>query len=217
MLEAVQLGDIVGIDMFGNLSRKYYNKVKDYDPEFAQWADPPIEMDFFYISSTLAPAEMTPGLKFVPNVTYDDCPRDLDLVLIGGPMPDHRPPSADRFMKEAFPKTKVWLTTCTGSLWLASAGVLKGKIATTNRELLKFARETHPETEWLDKRWVVEEKEYEGEGKGELWTAGGAGASLSMIIKYLNKNFDPGFVQKLGIDVIAFEELALNQFYKTSR
>lgn len=38
-----------------------------------------------------------------------------------------------------------------------------------------------------------------------------------MIITYLNKNFDPGFVQKLALEAIAFEELALNQFYKTAR
>lgn len=235
MLEAVQLSDIMGIDLFGNLSREYYNKVKDFDPEFTEWEDHPVDIKFYFISSSLEPAEMTPGLKFVPNITYDDCPRDLDLVLIGGPLPSHRPPAADRFMKEAYPKTKVWLTTCIGSPWLASAGVLKGKKCTTNREFLPFVRQVHPETEWLDQRWVVEEKEYEGEEKGELWTGGGAGAGktcsthtlpivdaymtlgLSMIITYLNKNFDPGFVQKMALEAIAFEELALNQFYKTSR
>ncbi|KAK2038707.1 DJ-1/PfpI family protein [Colletotrichum somersetense] len=217
MLESVQLSNIMGVDLLGNLSRAYYNKVKDFDPEFAQWTDHPVDMDFFYISSTLTSAEMTHGLRFVPNVTYDNCPRNLDLVLVGGPLPDSRPTEADRFMTEAFPKTRVWLTTCTGSLWLASAGVLKGKKATTNREFQNIAREAHPETQWLDQRWVVEEKEHDGEGKGELWTAGGAGAGLSMIITYLNKNFDPGFVQKLAIEAIALEELALNQFYQTSR
>ncbi|WYZ46141.1 hypothetical protein EsH8_IX_000366 [Colletotrichum jinshuiense] len=217
MLEDVQLSDIMGIDLFGNLSREYYNKIKDFDPELAQWADHPVDIQFFFISSTLEPAPMTPGLKFVPNITYDDCPRDLDLVLIGGPLPSHRPPQADRFMKEAFAQTPVWLTTCTGSMWLASAGVLEGKKGTTNREFLVAARQMHPETEWLDQRWVVEKKEFNGEGDGELWLGGGAGAGLSMIITYLNKNFDPGFVQKLALEAIAFEELALNQSYKTSR
>ncbi|KAK2000456.1 DJ-1/PfpI family protein [Colletotrichum falcatum] len=219
MLEAVQLSDIMGIDLFANLSRAYYDQVKDFDPEFLQWAQHPVDMEFFYISSTLAPAEVTPGLrlKILPNVTYDDCPRDLDLVLVGGNLPSLRHPSSFRFIKEAFPKTRVWLTTCTGSSWLAGADVLTGKKATTNREFLTYARQLHPETEWLDQRWVVDEKEYDGEGNGELWTSGGAGAGLSMVIEYLYKNFDPRFVKRFAIDAISFEELGLNQFYKTSR
>ncbi|KAI8270532.1 Isonitrile hydratase [Colletotrichum sp. SAR11_239] len=216
MLEAVQLSDIMGIDLFGNISLEYYDKVKAFDPGFAPFEGLAPEIKFYFISSTLEPAEMTPGLKFVPNITYDDCPRDLDLVLIGGPLPSHRPPQADRFMKEAFAKTRVWMTTCIGSPWLASAGVLKGKKATVNREFLAFARQVHPDTEWLDQRWVVEEKEYDGEGKGELWTAGGAGAGLSMIIEYLNQNFDPAYVKKIALQGIGMEEVETNQFYKTT-
>ncbi|TDZ39502.1 Isonitrile hydratase [Colletotrichum trifolii] len=217
MLEAVQLSDIMGIDLIGNLSLEYYNKIKELDPEFTQFAGLAPDIKFYFISSTLEPAEMTPGLKFVPNITYDDCPRDLDLVLIGGPLPSHRPPQADKFMKEAFAKTRVWLTTCIGSPWLASAGVLRGKKATANREFLDFAKKIHPETEWLDQRWVVDEKEYDGEGKGELWTAGGAGAGLSMVIAYLYENFDKAYVKKIAVEGIGMEEIELNQFYKTQR
>ncbi|KAF9872417.1 DJ-1/PfpI family protein [Colletotrichum karsti] len=216
MLETVQLSDIMGIDLFGNMSLEYYTKIKSFDPAYNEFDGLSPEITFYFISSSLEPAEMTPGLKFVPNITYDDCPRDLDLVLIGGPLPSFRPPQADRFMKEAFPKTRVWLTTCIGSPWLASAGVLKGKKATANREFLAFARQTYPETEWLDQRWVVDEKEYEGEGKGELWTSGGAGAGLSMIIAYLNQNFNPAHVKKIALQGIGMEELELNQFYKTT-
>ncbi|KAF6812356.1 dj-1 family protein [Colletotrichum musicola] len=238
MLESVQMSDIMGIDLLGNLSLEYYQKVQSFDPEFNQFDGLAPAITFYFIATTLEPAEMTPGLRFLPNVTYDDCPRDLDLVLIGGPLPSHRPPQADRFMKEAWPKTRVWLTTCIGSPWLASAGVLKGKKATTNREFLEFVKKVHPEVEWLDQRWVVDEKEYEGEGKGELWTAGGAGAGefytmkptdklrygkltletgFAMVIQYLNENFDPAYVQKIVLDGIGMEQTELNQFYKTAK
>ncbi|KAF6823270.1 dj-1 family protein [Colletotrichum plurivorum] len=217
MLESVQMSDIMGIDLLGNLSLEYYQKVQSFDPEFNQFDGLAPAITFYFIATTLEPAEMTPGLRFLPNVTYDDCPRDLDLVLIGGPLPSHRPPQADRFMKEAWPKTRVWLTTCIGSPWLASAGVLKGKKATTNREFLEFAKKVHPETEWLDQRWVVDEKDHDGEGKGELWTAGGAGAGFAMVIQYLNENFDPAYVQKIVLDGIGMEQTELNQFYKTAK
>lgn len=177
MLEGVQLADIVGIDILGNLSVTHVNKVRSISPLYDAFASLAVPFEFFYIATTLSPAHMSPSLNFVPNVTYDDCPRDLDMVIIGGPFPDHRPPQADRFMKEAWGRTRVWMTTCVGSLWLASSGVLGGKglKVTTNRPGLGMAREMYPGVEWVDKRWVVQEKEFEGEGKGELWTSGGAG------------------------------------------
>lgn len=194
MLEEVQLADIVGIDIFGNIANPYVAGVAALDPtHYGKWAAHAISVEFFFISSTLAPTRTTPlqtppsdpadlltgaSFQYVPNTTYDTCPRDLDIVLIGGAFPSHRPPAADRFMKEAWAKTPVFITTCIGALWLASTGLLEGKTCTTNKEFLEVANQTHPGTRWLRQRWVVEEKEYEGgDGrKGELWTGGGAGA-----------------------------------------
>jgi transcriptional regulator GlxA family with amidase domain len=180
MLESVQLSDIVGIDIFGNMSKDYIDEVSGL-PEFTAFKGKGIYITWYYISSTLEPARTTPhGFRCLPNVTYDECPRDLDIVVIGGPPPFHRPAAADRFMKEAWEKTRVWITTCVGSAWLASSGVLKGRKCTANRLFLPMARMVHPEVEWLDQRWVVDEKPYLGvDGKGELWTSGGAGAGKS--------------------------------------
>jgi transcriptional regulator GlxA family with amidase domain len=118
-----------------------------------------------YIPSTLEPTNMTPSVKVVPTITYDDAPRNLDILLIGGPMPSHRPAAADKFMKEAVKETKNILTTCTGAMWLASSGVLDGKKATTNRLFLGMAKQMYPNVEWMDQRWVVD---------GSIWTSGGA-------------------------------------------
>ena len=60
-------------------------------------------------------------------------------------------------------------------MWLASAGVLDGRRCTTNRLLLNHAKQLHPGVDWQDKRWIVDEKPYTGDGKGELWTSGAAG------------------------------------------
>ncbi len=176
LLEAVQFSDIIGIDILGNLSKSYMSLVESIGEEWAAFAPHAIDMEYFFVATTLDPTEITPGLRIVPTVTYDECPRDLDMVLVGGPVPTHRPESADRFIKEAWAQTRVWFTTCTGSMWLASSGVVDGLRCTTNRGMLEIARGMHPTVEWVDQRWVVEEKPFEGEGKGELWTAGGAGA-----------------------------------------
>ena len=170
MAEEVQLMDICCVDCLGNVSTYYTSEAASFGGDKFLGASK--EMKFHWIASSLEPARTTPGMLFKPSITYDDCPRDLDVLLIGGPLPSHRPEAADRFMKEAFPRTKVVMTTCVGSWWLASSGVLEGHKCTTNREALDIVRKVHPEVQWQDQRWVVEQKR----GGGELWTSGGAQA-----------------------------------------
>ncbi|KAK2031615.1 DJ-1/PfpI family protein [Colletotrichum zoysiae] len=213
MLEEVQLVDIAGIDIFGNISDPYVSGVISIDPKYAKFGPHAVSIEFFYMATTLETSFTTPpqagsyglgGFKFVPTVTYDDCPRDLDIVLIGGPVPSHRPPQADKFMKEAWGKTPVWLTTCIGSVWLTSTGLLEGKTCTTNKEFLDMAKQMYPGTNWLRQRWVVEEKEYEGTDgrKGELWTAGGAGAGIDMIAHYCLQRFGYEFVNTMALEML---------------
>lgn len=168
--EMVQVSDIMGIDIIGNLSAEYVKELASWFPQFQQYVAQAPEMKFYFPATTTdKPMRVTPGMYIQANVTYEDCPRDADILLIGGPPPQHRPEESLRYLREAFPKTETVLTTCVGALWLAASGVLAGKKATTNRGALGMAKQMHPETEWLDQRWVVEDG-------GKLWTSGGAGA-----------------------------------------
>lgn len=192
MLEAVQFSDILGIDILASLSRGYMDMAEQISPRATVLSHHAIPMEFYYLATTLSPAEfVVPGniFRYLPTHTYDSCPRDLDILLIGGPLLTHRPPSADKFMKEAWGRTKVILTTCTGSLWLASTGLLEGRRCTTNREFLGAAKSLYPDIKWEDRRWVVDEKPFNGDdGKGELWTGGAAGHGmfLSLCRRFLN-------------------------------
>lgn len=189
MLESVQLSDIIGMDIIGNISKEYIESmISSFPlPEFLLSQAHPIT--FHYISSSLSePPFMTPSLRFVPTVTYETCPRNLDILLIGGPLPSHRPAAADVFLKEAVEQTEVVMSVCTGGIWLAHSGVLNGKKATTNREALQLARHLHPEVEWKDERWVVD---------GKFWTAGGAGCGVDMIVDYLRSG-------KFGREIVEF-------------
>jgi len=206
MHEAVQLSDIVGIDIFGNMGPKYVESFIALEPRLENLRDAAIPITWYYMATTLEPAESTPdNFKIQPNVTYDDCPRDLDIVITGGPLPSHRPPQADRFIKEAWETTRVWMTTCVGGLWIASAGVMDGLKATTNRGALEIAKQAHPDVNWVDQRWIVEEKPFKGDGKGELWTAGGAGCGIDMIATYALQNFDPEAVTRLSLIPLEFD------------
>lgn len=187
MMEEVQLADILGADILASLSSETVETGFAAFPELlGPLRDKAPNMVFFFLGSTLEPIKVTMGLKFVPNTTYDDCPRDLDIVLIGGPWLSHRPPAADKFMKEAWEQTPVWLTTCTGSLWLASTGLLDGLKTTTNRAFIPMAKQINPKVEWIEQRWVVESKPYTGESgaKGELWSSGAAGCGTLCGVKH---------------------------------
>ncbi|CAH0023702.1 unnamed protein product [Clonostachys rhizophaga] len=201
MMDTVQLSDVMGADILAGFRLETMKQAAAFAPELVgdvvQYAP---DMELFYLSSTLDPTETTMGLKYVPNMTYDDCPRDLDIVLIGGPWPTHRPAAADKFMKEAWEKTPVWLTTCTGSLWLASSGVLKGYKATTNRSFIPTAQQLSPDVEWVTQRWVTGPKPYTGESslKPALWTAGAAYCGIDMIVKFCYETFNTKLIDLVG-------------------
>ena len=192
LYEAVQVSDVAGIDLFGNASRACMDAIAN-DTANALTVPPPIasqaiDMEFLYVSSTLEAAYATPDLKITPTHTYDNCPRDVDVVLVGGPFLGHRPEGSLQLFKDIFAgrgkKGVVFMTTCVGAMWAADAGVLKGKRVTTNRMLLSVAGKLHPDVEWVDKRWVVDEMDG---GKGEIWTSGGAACGESLSFRLLGR------------------------------
>ncbi|KAF2828410.1 class I glutamine amidotransferase-like protein [Ophiobolus disseminans] len=172
LYEETQMTDLAGLDILGNLTPKTINMVADLNPSFAPLKALAVPMEFLYISSSLEPAWTTPEMFVKPTHTYDTAPRDLDILLLGGPNPATVKEASLTFLREASMQTKVILTTCTGGMWLARSGVLDGKKATTNRVMLDIAGKMFPHVEWVDQRWVIEEGAFDG---AQIWTAGGAG------------------------------------------
>ncbi|KAF2645000.1 DJ-1/PfpI family protein [Massarina eburnea CBS 473.64] len=191
LYEEVQMADLVGIDIIGNCSSRVVDMMTALIPSATTVQFPSIDMEFLYIASTLEPTWTTPKMFVRPTHTYDNAPRDLDIILIGGPNPATVPEASLKFLREASRLTKTILTTCTGGMWLAKSGVLDGRKATTNRMLLGSAKSSMPNVEWLDQRWVVDKGHFDG---AELWTAGGAGCGIDMVIEYALKTFDQALV-----------------------
>jgi transcriptional regulator GlxA family with amidase domain len=176
LYEQVQLSDLVGLDIIGNISVKVVNLVAGILPEAAALIHLAVPMEFLYISSSLSPAWMSPDMFVRPTHTYENAPRDLDILFLGGPDPMKVSEESLVFIREAVKQTKVVLSTCTGGMWLARSGVLDGKKATTNRMLLASAKQYFPNVDWQDQRWVIHEGYFEG---AQIWTAGGAGCGKS--------------------------------------
>ena len=221
--------DLAGLDIIGNCSTKTLEMVRSLMPAAVESLMPfATPMEFLYISSSDDLAWTTPEMYVKPTHTYATAPRDLDIILIGGPNPLNVPEESLVFLKEAAKQTKTILTTCTGAMWLAKAGVLDGKKATTNRMFVETAKQIFPKVEWLDQRWVTVEGHFES---AQIWTAGGAGcgelpslpsilihyanpsSGIDMTIEYALENFHKKLVGLtcLGLD---FDIEGRNQFYK---
>lgn len=180
LYERVQLTDLAGLDILGNMSTRIVNLVSAMIPGMAELKPHARDMEFLYISSSTEPAWATPDMYIRPTHTYDNAPRDLDIILLGGPDPENVSEASLKFLREASKETKAILATCTGGMWLAKSGILDGRKATTNRLLLDAAKKAFPSVEWQDERWVVVDGHFEG---AQIWTSGGAKCGKSNTTK----------------------------------
>ncbi|RYO02204.1 hypothetical protein AA0120_g611 [Alternaria tenuissima] len=211
LYEETQMTDLAGLDLLGNLTPQTINLIATMNPQFASMVPHAIPMDFLYISSSMDSAHVTPDMYVRPTHTYATAPRDLDILLLGGPNPATVKEESLSFLKEASKQTKVILTTCTGAMWLARSGVLQGKKATTNRVMLDVASKMFPGTEWVDRRWVVDGGCFDG---AEIWTAGGAGCGeSSQNVNLIELNFDKKMVE-FGCVGLDFDYEGRSEFYK---
>lgn len=87
-------------------------------------------------AQTLEPLTCDTGFKLIPNVDFDSCPRDVDLLLLPGGLDGTTAAMKDRrmieFVAELGAHSKYVTSVCTGSLILGMAGLLKGYRATSH-------------------------------------------------------------------------------------
>jgi transcriptional regulator GlxA family with amidase domain len=87
------------------------------------------------------------GLRFTPDVTFDNCP-NLDLLMVPGGWGTRKEVKNDILLKwiaaRAASKTKLIASVCTGSSLLGKAGLLDGREATTHWRAFDFLQEVAP-------------------------------------------------------------------------
>jgi cyclohexyl-isocyanide hydratase len=100
--------------------------------------------EIHFVAKTMNPVVCGHGLSLNPTATFETCPRDLDVLLVGGgssgTLAAMRDPDTVAFVADRGSRAK-WVTSvCTGSLILGRAGLLRGYRATSHwigRPLLK--------------------------------------------------------------------------------
>jgi cyclohexyl-isocyanide hydratase len=101
------------------------------------------------VARTLEPVRSDTGLVFKPSVTFDDCPKDLDVLFVPGgskgTVAAIRDEATLQFVADRGSRAKLVTSVCTGSLVLGAAGLLKGYRATSHwvtRDLLALVGAT---------------------------------------------------------------------------
>jgi len=123
------------------------------------------------------PVKCYNGMIITPHLSFANVPQ-LDYLLVPGGMgtrTEVKNNSLINFVAGQAATCRVILSVCTGSFILHSAGLLKGKKATTHFSMLDNLRE-------LDDVEVVEERFVKD---GKVWTSAGVSAGIDMALELI--------------------------------
>ncbi|AZC16393.1 MULTISPECIES: DJ-1/PfpI family protein [Pseudomonas] len=82
------------------------------------------------------PVMAMPDFPCHASTTFDECPPDLDVLVIGAVgTAAIEDPQLIQFLREQCPRTRFVISICAGALLLGAAGFLEGRRATTNLHL----------------------------------------------------------------------------------
>jgi len=92
--------------------------------------------EIFLVSKTLNPVMSDTKIAIVPNATFADVPKDLDILFVPGAGSAIFDVMEDKetmaFIQDRAARAKLVASVCTGSVILGKAGILKGKRATSH-------------------------------------------------------------------------------------
>ncbi|KAI1181124.1 class I glutamine amidotransferase-like protein [Nemania sp. FL0916] len=133
------------------------------------------------------------GQNVLPTHTFDDCPKDLEVLLVPGGYGARDPaitaPIAE-FVRRTFPGLRYLLTVCTGSAIVAQSGVLDRRRATSNKRDWEWATSQGPAVHWVRQaRWVVD---------GNIWTSSGVSAGIDLMFAFIADQFGEETAERLA-------------------
>ncbi|NKY43290.1 DJ-1/PfpI family protein [Nocardia cerradoensis] len=118
------------------------------------------------VAATMEPIVTDTGVTLTPTATFDQCPRDVDVLFVpggtNGTLAAMRDDNVIRFVADRGARA-TWVTSvCTGSLVLGAAGLLRGYRATSHWAARDLLAEAHAIP--TDSRVVVDRNRITGAG-----------------------------------------------------
>ncbi len=122
------------------------------------------------------------GMRVIPDHSFEDCPL-LDILIVPGGLgerTEHSNPIIHHFLKSQAKKVSTLASVCTGVFFLAAAGLLSGKKATTHYLSLDRLEKRFPDIEVIrDKRYVED---------WNVITSAGISAGIDMSLHIVSKH-----------------------------
>lgn len=161
------------------------------------------QLNLSIIAETLDPVYMRPPsalankknssfeLSVNPTHTFETAPKNLDVLLIPGGAAARGGvlTSGIEYVRQTYPSLKYLITICTGAGIAASAGVLDGRRATTNKAAWKEITPLGPRVEWTSPaRWVVDEN---------IWSSSGVTAGIDLIFAFIEQMYGQELAHKI--------------------
>ncbi|BCS27838.1 uncharacterized protein APUU_60887S [Aspergillus puulaauensis] len=167
--------DIAPVGFFSGISSSF---LKDIPPPMCPdelKAQAP-DFVFHWVTETGdTPAALTANMNVVPTDSFTTCPQ-LDIVLLGATKITYRASETEKaFLRKIHDTCAAFLCVCGGFEPVLSAGLLQGKTATAPRFLIPSLRESAPDTNWVERRYVAD---------GKIWTTGVLLNGLDMVVAF---------------------------------
>ena len=130
-------------------------------------------------------------MQMIANTTFDDVPHPYALVVPGGRVPTIRAmsdPVMRAYVRSAAQSAKIVASVCTGSLILASVGLLDGRKATTNWFFHGLLGQFGARV--VQERWVED---------GKFITSAGVSAGVDMALYLVSKLADEATARRVQL------------------
>ncbi len=146
------------------------------------------------VAATRDPVRSDTGLTFVPSLTLDETPADLDILFVPGGSQGTLKAMQDArligWIADRAHRAKLVASVCTGSMILGQAGLLRGKRATTHWATHSLLKDFGAIP--VDERVVWD---------GKLVTGAGVSAGLDLGLSIVGRLRDPTYAQ--GVQLLA--------------
>ncbi len=140
-------------------------------------------IDIKIVAETLEPVPSYHGVRTAVDRTLSEG-ADYDLILIPGgdsaPL-EHRNEAIHKWIRDASANAEYVMAVCTGTVLLATTGLLDGRRATTNKKDYTATIPYGPNVDWVPQaRWVED---------GKFFTSSGVSAGIDMSLAVMSKMF----------------------------
>ena len=151
------------------------------------------DFDLQLIAETSDPIASNQQVRATPDITIKVTDR-FDVLFIPGGMGTRREVNNTALLdwiRTTSDSAEYVLSVCTGSLLLASAGVLDGRRATTNKAAYTKIADQYPNVDWVKQaRWVED---------GKFITSSGVSAGLDMSLGAIERMHNRETAEKVAM------------------